>query len=418
MNKAIIVDNISKVYKLGEYSTGTFSQDLEMYFRNLLGLNNDFKPLNDSSNKSGYHKSLNDISFELDEGDALGIVGKNGAGKSTLLKILSRITTPTSGEIKLKGRVASLLEVGTGFHPELTGRENIYLNGAILGMKKIQIKEKLDEIIDFSGVEEYIDTPVKRYSSGMYVRLAFAVAAFLESEILFLDEVLAVGDIDFQNKSLSKINSLSSKSGKTIIFVSHNMSLISKICNKSILLDKGNLLSFGPTGQIIDQYSKMNDFNYDIPAKMDEIFASSKFLLINSLLINNSSSNKIIMGLNRKLNISLSGELFQDLKFSLEFRISDTSGRKIFMYCPSQLSNNIYRHLKGKFEINETILFPEMLNSGEFLIELELVYPEMQTYWSSKRNYTIKFDGFVCPSGRVYSYSDSILLLSNEKNIK
>jgi lipopolysaccharide transport system ATP-binding protein len=342
MKKAIIVENISKVYKLGEYSTGTFSQDIEMYIRNMFGLKNDFKPLNESLNKSGYHRSLNNISFELEEGDSLGIVGKNGAGKSTLLKILSRITTPTSGEIKLKGRVASLLEVGTGFHPELTGRENIYLNGAILGMKKNQIKEKLDEIIDFSGVEEYIDTPVKRYSSGMYVRLAFAVAAFLESEILFLDEVLAVGDIDFQNKSLSKINSLSSNSGKTIIFVSHNMSLISKICNKSILLDKGNLLSFGPTDQIIDQYSKMNDFNYDIPGNMDDIFMSSKFLLINSLLFNNSSSNKIIMGLNRKLNISLSGELFQDLKFSLEFRISDTYGRKIFMYCPSHLSNNIY----------------------------------------------------------------------------
>jgi len=235
-NTAIKVENLSKIYRLGEIGTGTISRDMERWFKTkVLKQEDPFLKIgetNDRADKgtSDIVYSLRDINFEIEQGDAVGIIGRNGAGKSTLLKILSRVTTPTTGRINIKGRVASLLEVGTGFHPELTGRENIYLNGAILGMRKREIDRKLDEIIDFSGVERYIDTPVKRYSSGMYVRLAFAVAAHLESEILIVDEVLAVGDAEFQKKCLGKMGEVSKGEGRTVLFVSHNMAAVQSLC--------------------------------------------------------------------------------------------------------------------------------------------------------------------------------------------
>jgi len=198
--------------------------------------------------------ALQDVSFEINAGDAVGIIGRNGAGKSTLLKVLSRITEPSAGRIEINGRIASLLEVGTGFHPELTGRENIFLNGAILGMSRSEIKRKFDEIVDFSGVEKFLDTPVKRYSSGMYVRLAFAVAAHLEPEILVVDEVLAVGDAEFQKKCLGKMNEVSHQEGRTVLFVSHNMRAIQDLCQKSIYLQNGKILDIGPTDQVIEHY--------------------------------------------------------------------------------------------------------------------------------------------------------------------
>jgi lipopolysaccharide transport system ATP-binding protein len=244
-NTAIKVENLSKIYRLGEIGTGTISRDMERWFKTkVLKQEDPFLKIgetNDRANKgaSDIVYSLQDINFEINQGDAVGIIGRNGAGKSTLLKILSRVTTPTTGRINIKGRVASLLEVGTGFHPELTGRENIYLNGAILGMRKREIDRKLDEIIDFSGVERYIDTPVKRYSSGMYVRLAFAVAAHLESEILIVDEVLAVGDAEFQKKCLGKMGEVSKGEGRTVLFVSHNMGSILQLTNKSLVLESG-----------------------------------------------------------------------------------------------------------------------------------------------------------------------------------
>jgi len=216
--------------------------------------------VNDRSRKgeSDYVWALKDINFEVKTGEVLGIIGRNGAGKSTLLKILSKTTTPTTGTIKVKGRIASLLEVGTGFHPELTGRENIYLNGAILGMTKREIQSKFEEIVDFSGVERYIDTPVKRYSSGMYVRLAFAVAAHLEPEILIVDEVLAVGDAEFQKKALGKMKDVSEKSGRTVLFVSHSMPTIKNICNSALLLVDGSVYMQGTSDQVVDSY--LNNF--------------------------------------------------------------------------------------------------------------------------------------------------------------
>ena len=273
MSTAIKVENLSKIYRLGEIGTGTISRDLERWVKmNVLGKEDPFLKIGESNDRSqkgisDLVYSLQDLNFEIQQGDAVGIIGRNGAGKSTLLKILSRVTTPTTGKINIKGRVASLLEVGTGFHPELTGRDNIYLNGAILGMRKREIDRKFDEIVDFSGVERYIDTPVKRYSSGMYVRLAFAVAAHLESEILIVDEVLAVGDAEFQKKCLGKMGDISKGEGRTVLFVSHNMAAIQNLCEKVIFLRNGLIDSFNLQSEVINKYMNegvlnLNNINF------------------------------------------------------------------------------------------------------------------------------------------------------------
>ncbi|KQM63939.1 hypothetical protein ASE74_12275 [Pedobacter sp. Leaf216] len=260
---AISVEGLSKAYQLGQIGSGTLSRDLERWYARIRGKEDPLLIIgenNDQNTKSHSNVvwSLKDISFEVKKGDAVGIIGKNGAGKSTLLKILSKVTTPTTGRISGNGRIASLLEVGTGFHPELSGRENIFLNGAILGMRKREIQRKLEEIVDFAGIERYLDTPVKRYSSGMYVRLAFAVAAHLESEILIVDEVLAVGDADFQKKCLGKMSEVSKGEGRTVLFVSHNMTAIKKLCSSSILLNKGNIEMSDLTHRVIEHYYHSN----------------------------------------------------------------------------------------------------------------------------------------------------------------
>lgn len=255
----IKVENISKFYQLGLINHDTLAKDLQGWWAKIRGKedpNSSVSMLSSAKNNSDndFIYALKDVSFDVKQGEVLGIIGANGAGKSTLLKILSRVTSPTSGCIKIKGRIGSLLEVGTGFHPELTGRENIYLNGAILGMRKHEIDRKLDEIIDFSGVEKFIDTPVKRYSSGMYVRLAFAVAAHLDPEILVVDEVLAVGDADFQKKCLGKMDDVSKKEGRTVLFVSHNMAAVRQLCTRGILLRNGMIAFVNTADECVDYY--------------------------------------------------------------------------------------------------------------------------------------------------------------------
>lgn len=252
-------EGLGKLYRLGEIGSGTLSHDLNRWWYKIRGKEDPMTKIgeiNDRTSNGGsdYVWALKDIDFEVKQGEVLGIIGRNGAGKSTLLKILSKITRPTSGKVSLSGRVASLLEVGTGFHPEMTGRENIFMNGAILGMRRSEIKRKFDEIVDFAGIERYIDTPVKRYSSGMYVRLAFGVAAHLEPDILIVDEVLAVGDAEFQQKCLGKMKDISHSDGRTILFVSHNMGSITELCSKLILLKQGQLISEGDTNSIVAEY--------------------------------------------------------------------------------------------------------------------------------------------------------------------
>ena len=260
MPKAITVENLSKAYQIGDFGTGTISRDIERFFARVRGKEDPYLRIGETNDRSIKGESdvvwvLKDLNFDIEQGDAVGIIGRNGAGKSTLLKVLSRITSPTTGSIKVSGRIASLLEVGTGFHPELSGRENIYLNGAILGMRKAEIKRRFDEIVAFSGVERYIDTPVKRYSSGMYVRLAFAVAAHLESEILIVDEVLAVGDAEFQKKCLGKMSDVNHGEGRTVLFVSHNLSAIKSLCNTGVVLNNGLLHTYGSIDKCFDGYS-------------------------------------------------------------------------------------------------------------------------------------------------------------------
>jgi lipopolysaccharide transport system ATP-binding protein len=277
-NTVIKVENVAKQYRLGEVGTGSISHDINRWWSKMRGKEDPYLKIGETNDRttkgnSDYVWALKDINFEVKQGEVLGIIGRNGAGKSTLLKILSRTTLPTTGSIKMKGRIASLLEVGTGFHPDLSGRDNIFLNGAILGMTKNEIKSKFDEIVDFAGIERYIDTPVKRYSSGMYVRLAFGVAAHLEPEILIVDEVLAVGDAEFQKKALGKMKDVSTKGGRTVLFVSHNMAAVSNLCTHGLLMKNGQIEFEGRIDKTIESYlnSGFDKSNIEYIAQEDKL---------------------------------------------------------------------------------------------------------------------------------------------------
>jgi len=302
---AIKIENLSKQYRLGVVGTGTLSHDLNRWWKmNILGKEDPFLKIGETNQRdtkgiSDYVWALRDINLEVKQGEILGIIGKNGAGKSTLLKILSRVTKPTTGKITYKGRIASLLEVGTGFHPEMTGRENIYMNGTIMGMTRGDISRKLDEIVDFAGIERYIDTPVKRYSSGMTVRLGFAIAAHLEPEILVVDEVLAVGDAEFQKKAIGKMQDVSKGEGRTVLFVSHNIASIRSLCNKGIILKDGNVFLDDKIDTIISNYlhnELYSRFSYkwikDYPKAENTILKGIQLLDDNNLPIDQILTNQ------------------------------------------------------------------------------------------------------------------------------
>jgi lipopolysaccharide transport system ATP-binding protein len=335
MKPIIHVENLSKAYQIGQIGTGTISRDIERFWMTkILGKDDPFLKIGETNDRSikgdsDIVWSLKDINFEINQGDAVGIIGKNGAGKSTLLKLLSRVTSPTTGEIKVKGRIASLLEVGTGFHPELSGRENIYLNGAILGMRKKEITRKLDEIIDFSGVERYIDTPVKRYSSGMYVRLAFAVAAHLESEILIVDEVLAVGDAEFQKKCLGKMGDISKGEGRTVLFVSHNMAAVQSLCSHGLVIDKGNIVF---DGNVTDSINKYLDLGNKVESSDANIsFGSDEFSIVAALYDKNLDlKNSFRSGEAVIVDLNVSAQKEIDFKnYVFELKIMDNFGNII-----------------------------------------------------------------------------------------
>jgi len=368
MSKIILkAENISKQYRLGTVGSGTLKDDFKRNWAKLRGKEDPFLKVgavNDRSQKSteDYVWALRDINFEVKQGEVLGIIGKNGAGKSTLLKLLSRVTAPTTGVIKSRGRIASLLEVGTGFHHELTGRENIYLNGAILGMTKAEINSKLDEIIDFSGCERYIDTPTKRYSSGMTVRLAFAVAAHLEPEILVVDEVLAVGDADFQKKAIGKMQDISQGEGRTVLFVSHNMASVRSLCSRGILLENGLVKMRGSIHEVVEGYLAIPN------SKSIGRQLNNRWLNITKITINNSTKSQQFYN----------GEI---LKFNIEFQLSKEKQEVAFCLCLYDESGhlvvalNTYHKNDNFFKLKEglhnatIVLDKYILNNGFYIVD-------------------------------------------------
>ncbi|MCU0440309.1 MAG: ABC transporter ATP-binding protein [Raineya sp.] len=361
------VENLWKQYRLGVVGAGSLREDVGRWMAKVRGKEDPTLKVgetNDRENiKGDYVWALQDINFEIKKGEVVGIIGKNGAGKSTLLKILSKVTTPTKGSIKVKGRIASLLEVGTGFHPELTGRENIFLNGAILGMSKSEIRAKFDEIVDFSGIGKYIDTPVKRYSSGMYVRLAFAVAAHLEPEILIVDEVLAVGDADFQKKCLGKMQDVSQE-GRTVLVVSHNMTSIRNICKSGILLQNGKLDFFNDIESVINQYvsySLNNQSFYEGMANPDK-----DLNILRVKILNNQNEIEKEINYNDKLRICIQFELTRYLKnVVIWFAIWTLEDNLLFGSCNYDTKREMSNLNQGKYE--SIIQLPsQFLNSGKY----------------------------------------------------
>lgn len=397
MSETVIkIENIGKQYRLGQVGTGTISHDLNRWWYKIRGKEDPFLQIGDSNDptKTGdseYVWSLKDINFDVKKGEAVGIVGKNGAGKSTLLKILSQVTTPTTGSVKVKGRIASLLEVGTGFHQELTGRENIFLNGAILGMSKKEIKSKLEEIIAFSGVERYIDTPVKRYSSGQRVRLAFAVAAHLDPEILVIDEVLAVGDAEFQNKCIGKMQDVA-ESGRTILFVSHNMSAVRNLCTRVIVLSKGKVIFDGDADEGINVYQKANLIDSSLCSSVSFPETKEGKAQFTSVSLKTKEGNSV-SEFEYLDNIYLEIEFIAKEKLAdifVAFILEDDSGNWIFISANDDQGNaEISKLDEGKYKCNVEIP-SKILKTGKYYLTFSLRPKSGNPY--DKKEYALTFN--------------------------
>jgi len=375
-NIAVKVENLSKMYRLGVINNGTFFRDVQSWIAIKTGKEDPHSKIGDEKYKGDkdHFWALKNISFEIEKGDRVAFIGKNGAGKSTILKLLSRISSPTEGIIKIKGKIASLLEVGTGFHGELTGRENIYLNGAILGMKVHSINKKIDEIISFCGIEHHIDTPVKRYSSGMFVRLAFAVAAHLDSDILIADEVLAVGDAEFQKKALGKMEDLSFNEGRTVLFVSHNISAVEKLCNKGIVLDKGKILKTGNISNCISFYTDMT-----IPPSPTEIKSECLYVINEELpyqiekieLINKNGLQNSVFEAQEEIKVRISFISRNPIPNVYSyFFIKMENGENIINCYSLEDEKDIFNNMQpGKYVI-ELVIMKGLLTCGEYTVNI------------------------------------------------
>ncbi len=375
-NIAIEFQGVGKQYRLGRVSTGTLQHDINRFWQTkILGHEDPYLKIgevNDRSTKghSDYVWALKDINFKVEQGDVVGIIGKNGAGKSTLLKLLSHITAPSTGDIFYRGRIASLLEVGTGFHGELTGKENIYMNGAVLGMTKHEIKRKLDDIIDFAGVERYIDTPVKRYSSGMTVRLGFAVAAFLEPEILVVDEVLTVGDAEFQKRAIGKMDDVA-KGGRTVLFVSHNMSAVRNLCKSGIVLKDGMISYKGTANEAVDEYLKVyaDDYEGVSLADIPRTNPTNGLIKIIGIKFLNDKDEEITPHCGKKLRILLQLDVKEGAEYcSVSITIRDMLGNPIMVF-PSETTMNDFKLSPGKH--NAYLEIPRLpLTAGTYRLGL------------------------------------------------
>jgi len=410
MSKNVIsVENLSKSYRLGVIGTGTFSNDLKVWWARMRGKPNPLLKIGqeDHGNRVGEELwALKDVSFQVEQGEVLGIIGRNGAGKSTLLKILSRVTAPTSGTVKVKGRIASLLEVGTGFHPELTGRENIYLNGAILGMTKAEVNRRFDEIVEFAEIAKFIDTPVKRYSSGMYVRLAFAVAAHLDPEILIVDEVLAVGDAEFQKKCLGKMENVASE-GRTVLFVSHNMSAIKQLCSCAIVLEHGSIQAEGNTLETIEEYQGIssNDSSRKI---IDHIKIKEHDLTITEVQVNGQSNDHLqILHQEKSIAIKVTGFIQRNLRLEIEFRLLDQFDNVLAFFSPGHLSGATRVFPRGSFEIERRAKLPRGINKGTYYLSIYLTDPDKAGLAEMIKAVKIEHEGFRTNTGRSFTQGSS-----------
>jgi lipopolysaccharide transport system ATP-binding protein len=378
MSQTVIrVENISKQYRLGVIGSGTLRDDLARFWAKVRGKEDPTLKIGQVNDRSkaaegDYVWALKEVSFEVQQGEVLGIIGKNGAGKSTLLKILSRITTPTTGSIKMRGRVASLLEVGTGMHPELTGRENIFLNGAILGMQKAEIRKKLDEIIDFAGIAKYVDTPIKRYSSGMSVRLGFAVAAFLEPEILIVDEVLAVGDAEFQKKAIGKMQDISKGEGRTVLFVSHNMGSVKSLCTRAMLLANGSMAHpIGMVEEVVDFYYRKVGSNRSKDLSRWEGKFENELFTLNSLFIVDKDDNVLDnpFASNTPVYLVMRGKVKQqEKKLQFGYAVYRKQEETPIYHSFHTDSNKTFLLKEGDFEL-KTQLPTRFFNEGQYRVE-------------------------------------------------
>ena len=390
--KAIEFNHVGKQYRLGVVSTGTFRHDLSRWWTmNVLGKEDPYLKIGETNIRSTKGESefvwaLKDINFSVEQGDVVGIIGKNGAGKSTLLKLLSRVTAPTVGEINVCGRIASLLEVGTGFHPDMTGRENIYMNGAILGMTKAEITRKLDEIIDFSGCERYIDTPVKRYSSGMKVRLGFSVAAHLEPEILVVDEVLAVGDAEFQKKG----------QGRTVLFVSHNMAAVRGLCQKGVVLSDGMIDFIGTIDEAVNHYMESSTPQAEEQKLMTDYITNCKsFLKINEIQINNTPYNSTSLAQGQEvLDVLIKGKTQEPMKCDIKLIIKKLDGTPMACFMEGRYKGHLYDILSGEFAISRHIRLPKYMADGVYTIDMFLCEPNRQHFFQAPNCQTIRIEGF------------------------
>ena len=416
MATAIEFDHVGKQYRLGLVSTKTLSHDLNRWWKTAVLKKEDpylkIGEVNDRSKigHSEYVWALRDIDFKVEQGDVVGIIGRNGAGKSTLLKLLSKVTGPTVGTIRARGRIGSLLEVGTGFHPEMTGRENIYMNGAIMGMDKAEISKKLDEIVDFSGCERYIDTPVKRYSSGMIVRLGFAVAAHLEPEILVVDEVLAVGDAEFQKKAIGKMQDVSQGEGRTVLFVSHNMASMQRLCKRGILLDKGQIQYMGDINSTIDTYLRDNDFR---PVILKQALNYRvNHIEITDFSINDSENNIVDVDEdNRSLHFFIKGNCKVPQRMALEMKMFDEKHALLASYCRCHTDGDIKHFQAGEFFIDETVTLPSHLTAGNFYLDVQLTDPGVTYLCTMTQPIKVRSSGYTGIHGINLPYSERGLVL-------
>jgi len=412
---AVKFDQVGKQYRLGTIGTGTLSHDLNRWWARMRGQDDPFIKVGEDNvraktSESGYVWALKDISFEVAEGEVLGIIGKNGAGKSTLLKVLSRITAPTTGKISGQGRIASLLEVGTGFHPEMTGRENIFLNGAIMGMTRKEIRSKFDEIVAFAGVERYVDTPVKRYSSGMLVRLGFAVAAHLEPEILVIDEVLAVGDAEFQKKCIGKMESISHAQGRTILFVSHNMPAVEKLCDRVLVLSEGTKAFEGNVSEGIGFYLNTGKISGDF-IKNGIKYLHNDFE-IEEITINGIGKNQILLSRGQNdLMVTIKGQLKTPKRISMEVRIFDKWQSLQALFSPGHKYGHLHHFSGGAFTLTETVHLPENMTSGEFTLDLDITEPNVESFMNLPGFIKMETMGVTGAAGQEFRQESSGLLL-------